>query len=86
MKGRADQPGSIQHHIKLMMKMRTLYNTKKSFEAMKTVEEWTNLTLREKHGREALEEKRAAKKSKKSKDEDAEEWLEVDDSDDEAQC
>ena len=84
MKGRVDQPGSIQHHIKLISKMNAVYKNKKTFEAMKTVEEWINLTLREKHGREALEEKRAAKKSKKSKDEDAEEWLEVDDSDDEA--
>ena len=84
MKGRADQPGSIQHHIKLMMKMRTLYNTKKSFEAMKTVEEWTNLTLREKHGWEAVEQKRASKKSKSSRNkEDAEDWLEMVDSDDE---
>ena len=84
MKGREGEPGSIQHHIKLIMKMNAFYKNKKNFEAMKTVEEWINLTLREKHGREALEEKRAAKKSKKSKDEDAEEWLEVDDSDDEA--
>ena len=84
MKGKVDQPGSIQHHIKLMQKMKTLYNTKKSFEAMRTVEEWTNLTLREKHGWEAVEEKRASKRSKKSrKEEDAEEWLQVPDSDDE---
>ena len=84
MKGREAEPGSIQHHIKLMMKMKTLYNAKKSFEAMKTVEEWTNLTLREKHGWEAVEAKRAEKKSKRSrKEEDAEEWLEVIDSDDE---
>ena len=73
-KGEAAKEGCINHHCKLLKKMKALYKNKNIFKSLCSIEALVNKKMREDHQRDEVERRREENGTNRRAEEDAEEW------------